>query len=191
MKDRIMKGVCTIVRLNFWMYLFLVVQLSVAGDQKSPSEADVQQTQISPAPTEISSDSMDFDVENHMAIFDGNVRVVDEQLSLNSDKMIVYFDENNKLKRIEAKGNVVIDSDGNIAKSGEAVYDFKEGRVVLSKDPILLQGDNRVIGAEKIIYSRTNDKFETEGGQPRVIFYENQDQNQFRGLFDQPRKEAE
>ena len=164
-----MKGTSIKIRLNYWIPLFLLVQLSVAGDQNSQPEA-ANSKQISPAPTEISSDSMDFDIENHTAIFDGNVQVIDDQLSLNSDKMIVHFDEDNKLQRIEATGNVVIDSNGNIAKSGQAVYDFGQGRVVLSMDPILLQGDNRVIGAEEIIYSRTEDKFETRGGQPRVIF---------------------
>ena len=102
-----------------------------------------------------------------------------------------HFDDNNKLKRIEATGNVVIDSNGNIAKSGQAVYDFEEGRVVLSIDPILLQGDNRVVGAKEIIYSRTEDKFETKGGQPRVIFYQSQNENQFQKMFSQPKKETE
>ena len=83
-----MKGISILIRLNYWIVLFFLVQLSVAGDQKSESEA-AGSAQISPAPTEISSDSMDFNIENHTAIFDGNVKVLDNQLRLNSDKMIV------------------------------------------------------------------------------------------------------
>ena len=185
-----MKVVSLIFPLNFWIILFFLVQLSVAGDQTSSSEIDKFQ-EISPAPTEITSESMDFDVENRFAVFDGNVKVIDDRMRLDSDKMVVHFDENNKLQRIEAVGNVVINSDGNIAKGGQAVYDFKEGRVVLSIDPVLMQGDNRVIGAEKIIYSRGKEKFVTEGGTPRVIFYDSKNQNEFQDLFNQPEKKTD
>ena len=158
------------------------VQISVAIDQEAKSRINHLE-KISPAPTEISSDTMDFDVETRTAVFSGNVRVVDERLRLTSDKMVVQFDENNKLQKIDATGNVVIDYTGNIAKSGKAVYQLKEGTVVLSIDPVLMQGDNRVVGAEKIIFSRETEKFTTEGGTPHIIFYETDGQSNFPDLF--------
>ena len=127
---------------------------------------------ISSAPTEINAETMDFDIENRKATFSGNVHVVDEKLSLKSDGMTVKFDELNRLKRIEATGNVTIDSEGNFATGGEAVYDFKAGKITLSKNPILMQGPNRVIGAERIIYLREEKKFSTEGGHPQIIFFD-------------------
>ena len=164
--------------------ILVVAQLAMAADQEAESNVN-SLGKISPAPTEISSDTMDFDVETRTAIFSGNVRVVDERLSLTSEEMIVQFDENNKLQKIDATGKVVIDYSGNIAKSGKAVYDFKEGRVVLSINPVLMQGDNRVVGAEKIIFSRETEKFTTEGGAPHIIFYETDGQSKFPDLFNQ------
>ena len=176
--------------INFLAGLSFIVQLSAASDQKAGHGAD-DLPMISSAPTEISSDTMDFDVEKRTAVFLGNVLVVDDKLRLNSDKMIVQFDENNKLKNIEALGNVVIDSDGNIAESGKAVYDLLDGTVVLSIDPILMQGDNRVVGAEKIIFSRKTEKFITEGGSPHIIFYESDTESKFSDLFKKPEKKED
>ena len=47
----------------------------------------------------------------------------------------------------------------------------KAGSISLSGNPILLQGASRISGAEHIIFNRSEGKFRTEGGQPKIEFY--------------------
>ena len=138
---------------------------------------------MSAAPTEINAETMNFDIENRKAIFSGNVKVVDEKLNLQSDEMKIEFDVDNNLEKIEATGNVVINSEGNSATGGMAVYNFKDGVIILSLNPILMQGLNRVIGADRIIYRRKEKKFETEGGSPQIIIFEGNNSSSFLDIL--------
>ncbi len=140
-------------------------------EDKVPTESTTTQT-MPEAPTDITSDSMDFDVENRRAIFTGNVQVVDDALTLNADSLYIHFDENNKLEEIVADGNVVATSGENKAKGGKALYDFRNGHVVLSNNPELIRGKNRIIDADIIIYKRNEGKFETRRGRPRILWFD-------------------
>ena len=157
--------------------------MSLVAEDASNEEKPNLIKNIPSAPTEIDSDKMDFDLENHQAIFSGNVKVVDEKLKLNADMMIVQFDEENKLEQIEAIGNVSIHSADNRAEGGKALYDFKKGEIVLSANPVLVQGSNRVTGAEKIIYLRKEEKFATEGGKAKIVFFNDSDQDDILNLL--------
>ena len=157
--------------IGFCILFLFHSTLLLSQDQVGPKKPDDSET-FSSAPTEITAETMDFDLENRKANFSGNVKVVDEKLNLKADEMIIQFDENQKLEKIEAKGNVVIVSEGNTASGGVAVYDFKIGKITLSNSPVLKQGPNRVVGAVSIVYDRKLKKFSTEGGQPQILAFE-------------------
>ena len=160
------------------------ISLCIWAAENSNTVNSIAGTKAAAPPTEINSDNMDFDVENRLAVFKGNVKVVDEKLNLSSDLMKVKFDEENKLEKIEASGNVAISFNDNKATGGKAIYDFKDGKIVLSENPILIQGSNRVIGAEEIIYEKTEKNFKTRGGDPQIIFYEDDKTEELIDFFE-------
>ncbi|MFT5127904.1 MAG: lipopolysaccharide export system protein LptA [Rhodothermales bacterium] len=141
----------------------------IAEPQAPPASTEAPEGEL--LPTEITSDSMDYDIETRSAVFAGNVHVKDSRLDLKAAQMVVQFDEGNELETITCQGKVVISRDGHVATGEVATYDYKGGSISLSGSPILLQGASRISGAERIIFNRTEGKFRTEGGQPKIEFY--------------------
>ncbi|HAR67137.1 MAG TPA: hypothetical protein DCR55_13125 [Lentisphaeria bacterium] len=120
--------------------------------------------------TEVSSDSMDYDIEKRIAMFSGNVRIDDERVQLRADKMKIEFAINDDLKSIVAEGNVQIKQEDNLAKGKQAVYDYQSGIITLSGEPVLLRPQSKMSGAHYIIYDRAESKFRAQGGKPKIEF---------------------
>jgi lipopolysaccharide export system protein LptA len=152
-----------LVSLNLWAQAPQIAAPQAKVDPDTPAGE--------PLPTEITSDTMDYDIETRSAVFAGNVHVKDSRLDLKATKMIVQFDESNELETITCEGKVTISRDGHLAKGEKATYDYKGGSISLSGNPVLLQGASKISGAERIIFNRAEGKFRTEGGQPKIEFY--------------------
>ena len=81
---------------------------------------------------------LEVDYKNHVALFQNNVRVVDQRGEITSDQMEVFFDKDlETIQRIIATGNVRIQQGENVTQSDRAEYDVTEGKVTLSQQPQL------------------------------------------------------
>jgi lipopolysaccharide transport protein LptA len=116
-----------------------------------------------PPPTEITADNVEYDFQNHSAIFTNNVQVVDDLVRLRCDRLIVESSGDGDPERISAVGKVVITSEGRQARGGKAVYDIPRGRIVLYDEPVLEYGSNEIVGAREIVYDRIRGSFKTKG----------------------------
>ncbi len=128
-------------------------------------------------PTEITSDTMDIQSAQNMAVFTGNVIVKDQELTITCDKMTIFLEDKaksddappengqgskggKKISRILCEGNVVItrkykDDDKDKeqqGKAGQAEYDLKEQKITLSDNPVLNQDNDQVAGDQIIMY---------------------------------------
>jgi lipopolysaccharide export system protein LptA len=98
-------------------------QGSAAGAKKSPGTekgaADAKKTpgafgdsDSSKGPTEITAkEEVDFDANAHTAIFVGNVKVIDPQFTMTTDKLTVWMnkqEDGGGIKDAQADGNVII-----------------------------------------------------------------------------------
>ena len=140
------------------------------------------------APTVINSDSMDLDIGKNTAVFTGNVNVDDEEMTITCKKMTIYLEdkkpdpslkpgeakpeEGKQVSRIICEEDVVIirkpssdkeKSEGEQrATAGHSDYDVKTGKVVLTKDPVLMRNDD-VLKGEVIVFWRDSEKVEVTG----------------------------
>jgi lipopolysaccharide export system protein LptA len=118
------------------------------------------------APTEISSDMLEFRLETREAIYFGNVRVIDPQMKLACEQLTVLVPEGGgRINRIVAETNVVIDAvDGDgkpIHATGQlAVYTYSVENSV-TNEWIELTGRPQVQSAaipfsegEKVVWDR-------------------------------------
>ena len=87
-------------------------------------------------PTQINSDTADFDLNNHQAVYCGHVTVVDPKVNLTCDWMVVNLPQaGGHLSHVLADTNVVVDftdakGQTNHVTADRAVYDYKvEGSV--------------------------------------------------------------
>lgn len=115
-----------------------------------------------PGSTVITSQELRADQENHTATFSGNVLVEGTNFTMKCQEMTVIFTKDGKVDNITAKGDVVVQQPGRITHSGQAQYFREDDKFVLTDQPSILDGKNK-IEAPKITIYRTTQQLVTEG----------------------------
>jgi len=165
-----------------------------AKDKPMPEGAQVKDNEIvnGKTPTVITSDKLRIDTQKKIGLFTGNVYVNNEQFTMTSDEMRVFFnDDKNGVDEIVANGNVIlkqVGGDESVARGEQAVFttskdDGKGGKVsddviVLTGNPNIQQGNNTISG-KVIRFFKGQNKMIVEGGS-RLILYD--DKNGKPGL---------
>jgi lipopolysaccharide export system protein LptA len=122
--------------------------------------------------TVVDSDTFKLDLSQHSGVFIGNVHVVDPSFEMTSDEMTLFFDKDNKIERMVARGNINLkQGDKQSATSREAEYTVADKKLKLTGNPIVQQGDNKVTGAVIYLYPGS-DRMDVEG-RSKVRFYSN------------------
>lgn len=184
-----MKSIITLIFLVIITAVFDPVQAKEPQDKPMPESAQIKDNEIvnGKTPTVITSDKLRIDTQKKIGLFTGNVFVNNEQFTMTSDEMRVFFnDEKNGVDEIVATGNVVlkqVGADESVARGEQAVFttskdDGKGGKItddviVLTGNPTIQQGDNTISG-KVIRFFKSQNKMIVEGGS-RLILYENQD----------------
>jgi lipopolysaccharide export system protein LptA len=124
-------------------------------------------SQNSDQPIKITSTSLEVRDKDHFATFFGNVHVVQGDNTIKCKKLVVFYEDssgpaaapkagqasssNQQLKRLEAKGSVVITQKDQTATGDDGVFDMKTNIAVLTGNVVLTQGDNVVQGDRLIV----------------------------------------
>ena len=137
------------------------------------TNAPAPQPQPPRAPTRIDSDSADFDLNGHKAIYRGNVRVDDPQMKLTCEQLTADLPQSGgHIDHLVALTNVVMDSvddkgQTKHATSDKAVYDYKVTGGV-TNETVTLTGNAKVEDAqgwltgEPIVWDRANNSMHAE-----------------------------
>jgi len=113
-------------------------------------------------PVTITSETLTADNKAHTALFENRVVAVTTGLTIQSDKMLVFYKEDSgDVTKIEASGNVRVLRESRIITAKEATYYADEEKVIFTGDPRAMDGDNIVSGT-KITYFMDNDRFHVE-----------------------------
>ena len=105
-------------------------------DAASPSKAVVsdpvlEAKQLTGRPAKVTSDSTIYNRKEGIASFVGHVHVDDEQYQMHADRVYLFLEGTNDLKRIVAIGNVAMTNEARRAYGAKATYSKKNGLVVL------------------------------------------------------------
>ncbi len=115
------------------------------------------------APVDITSDTLEANNKQSTVIFKGNVVAKQEDVTVFTNVMTVYYDsETKKVKEIVATGNVKIVQLDKRATSQRATFYQNENKVVLEGDAVLRDGDN-VVRGERVVHFADEDKTVVEG----------------------------
>lgn len=127
--------------------------------------------------TEITCEGkLDMDYEKNIAIFHNDVRVEDPRMKMNADLMTVYFQPKEKnIEKVVAIGNVRFKKEDKTAKSNQAVYTAKDGKIVLTGQP-MVKRDRDVLAGEKITFFRDDNRMLIEPSAKLIIY--SSDQNE-------------
>lgn len=170
-----------------WMGLLLVPLLfgSASGAQEKPALGSTN-------PIVVTADTLEADNKAKVATFAGNVvaKQVQEKdtLFIYSQKLIVHYvdepekkgapirasgkqpgvQQNNKIDRIIATGQVKIVQGEDVATGETATFYNADQKIVLSGNPKVWQGKNLVKGEEITVWIRENRSLVTSKGSNRV-----------------------
>lgn len=111
--------------------------------------------------TLINARTMNFDYQKHIATFQGDVVVADPSIKIMADSMRVDFTDENSPKVITAEGRVKIWQGDRIAVSKTAIYTVATGQLVLTGQPVLTRGQDRMAGS-RIVFYRDDDRVQVE-----------------------------
>ncbi len=113
-------------------------------------------------PIRIKSDALEWDYKGYVVTFKGNVIANQEDITLYSDRLIIYYDEaNSEVTQIVAEGAVRIVQLDRRATGEKAVFQNAERKIILTGRPVVRQGNTMVIG-EKITILIDRDWVEVE-----------------------------
>lgn len=104
-------------------------------------------------PIYIKSDQLLTDTRNRTATFTGRVTARQGDLALYADRMTVHYAaDGGNVERVECSGTVRIVQKNRTGTAGNAVYDNKQGKIVLTVNPKVYQGEDMISGAEITYY---------------------------------------
>jgi lipopolysaccharide export system protein LptA len=142
-------------------------------------------------PITVSSRTLEFDYKNNVVVYRGDVQAAQADVHLRSDELTIRLRSADRkdtpkappkkeppagdatlggrvqLREVVATGNVRIDQGERWATGGRAVFDEDRRVLVLSEDPVLHDGPNRIAGDRVIVYLDEN-RSVVEGGDKRV-----------------------
>ncbi|MGA2802003.1 MAG: LptA/OstA family protein [Verrucomicrobiota bacterium] len=146
------------------------------------TNAPVPKPQPARQPTRIESDSVDFDLTAHRAIYHGHVRVEDPEMKLNCEWLTADLpQEGGRINHIVAETNVVADFTDEKGQTMHAtgdkavyVYDMQNGvtneTVTLTGNPELENSQGKSTG-DVIVWNRARNHLDITN--PKIVFRQN------------------
>lgn len=109
---------------------------TVADKKDEPKKA--KKPAAVPRDAVITADRTDYDRKEGVVLFDRNVHVDDYQYQMHADRLFLFLDGTNELKRLVAIGRVAITNENKTAYCARATFNKKLGRIVMySSDEIV------------------------------------------------------
>ena len=128
----------------------------------------------------ITADQVEFDPQNEIATYTGNVTVKQESATLYADRIEVHFIEKGKgIEVIRAFGNIRITQEDRILTAEEGTYYQQDRKVVLTGNPTTRQGGNCISG-DKIVYFLKQGRATVEGNVKATVIMDKEKMDTLR-----------
>jgi lipopolysaccharide transport protein LptA len=114
--------------------------------------------------TVITSRQLLFDYRRSIAMFEGDVVVVDPHIRILSDRLIAVFGESNSVQTVTALDNVRLFSGDRQGTCGRAIYRVPAGEILLAGSPVLRR-ERDVLKGDRITFWTDREVVVCEPGQ--------------------------
>ncbi len=107
-------------------------------------------------PVEVTADSLSVDQASGLAVFDGNVLVVQGAVRMSAGRIDVLYatDESGSptgISELRASNGVTVVTPTDAAEAAEAIYVIDSGAVTLTGDVLLTQGQTAIAGERLVM----------------------------------------
>jgi len=140
---------------------FAIVATTVVGAQERATGLKLSGDE----PIQIESDKLEVRENESIAVFTGNVSVVQGKTLLKSGKMTVHYTQgeggstssgSSDIERLEVEGKVYVKSETQEATGDRGTYDMATEILTLTGDRVVLtEGPNVVVGCKLVVHTRT------------------------------------
>lgn len=160
--------------------------------QTAPSPMAKSLATNSGQPVRIESTTLEVRDKSRMATFAGNVKVTQGDSTVQCKVLVVFYEDNTapapntkagpaiaspgggkqQIKRMEAKGDVIITQKDQVASGDNGLFDVKANTLTLSGNVVLTQGTS-VLNGEKMVVNLTTGVTQVESsgkGPVRALF---------------------
>ena len=148
------------------MFRFILISLSLTLTILSESKAQEEKLEASDELI-ITSRHLDYDYENRRAVFHREVKAINGDTILTSEKMTSFFDKENQPYLLIAEEDVFINRGQQQAKAHKATYEINQKKIILRGQPELFDGKNTIKGRVITFFEESRI---TEVLDPEVIF---------------------
>jgi len=167
----------------FLLFGFLIATPAFAANAPVASKHDTN------APIEINSDALEVLQADHKAIFTGHVVAVQDDVHLKSEKMTVFYKqqeadkstakpapktstiptetEKNSIEKIIVENNVFLTTSEETASGTNGIYDVENKKIYLN-DNVVLTRDKNVMKGDKLVYDFATGKSVMNGSDGAV-----------------------
>lgn len=120
-------------------------------------------------PIEITADQLALDDETGLAIFTGNVEIIQGDLRLTAELVeVIYTEDRSKIESMFAKTNVKLTSGPDKATSDAADYNLARGSIILTGNVSVLQEGNTLL-AERVEFDVDTGASQASGNVKTVL----------------------
>jgi lipopolysaccharide export system protein LptA len=150
------------------VFVCLMLVALPAGDAGAQSTVtDLEGLAVSSdLPVSIDADKLEVFDDRQMALFSGNVKLRQGEVSMQTSTLEVYYsggarEQQGSITRLEAKGKVLVQSEDQTATGDRAVFDVATRTIRILGSVVLSQGQNVIRGNELVV--------DLESGRSRLV----------------------
>ncbi|WP_231711291.1 LptA/OstA family protein [Xanthobacter dioxanivorans] len=129
-------------------------------------------------PVRINADSLEVRDKDKVAVFSGNVVVIQGDTTMRSKDLLVYYDgsvggapqggdqpvQKGQIRKLEATGGVVVKTKEQTASGDSGTFEMKSNTVTLVGKPVVLTQGPNVIRGQKLVVDLVTGVSKFEGG---------------------------
>ena len=116
----------------------------------------------------ITSQKLEHDNLKRKSVFIKDVKVVNADITMTSDKMTCFFNKENEIYLIISEGNVVVTKEDKKATAGRAIYRLEDDVIRLANKPVIYDNQNKINARKITIYVKKSLSLLDE---PESFFY--------------------
>ncbi len=142
-----------VARVKLLAGLVLVAAAGTASVALAQAGVSALKGHNSNAPVDVAADRIEVQDRADRAVFAGNVRVKQAELSLDTERLTVAYTStgNVQIRRLDAAGGVVVRSPSETARGAFAVYDLDRKLITMVGGVQLIRGGSTINGQRLVI----------------------------------------
>lgn len=155
--------------------IILILSIFLNHQNSTAIEEENQKNTETKTPIHITSDHLYINNTTQEAEFKGNVKAYQENTTIHSDILQIFYKKNNaqsgnlpndeqSIHKIIATGNVKINFDNRYAEADQAVYTADNRILELTGDNCKVTSENNMISGKKITFHRNDGRIFVESG---------------------------